>query len=353
MESVTVAVDAMGGDYAPEEIIKGALRTIQETQLNIILTGNENKIKKILEKENKGSLPIQICHASQAIGMTDSPFEVLRHKKDTSLKVALELVKKGEAQAVFTAGNSGAALALAMFTLGRLKGVDRPALAGIIPTLEGRIVLIDVGGVVNCHAYHLVQFAVMGHVFAKYILDIPEPRVGLLNIGEEPLKGNDLVKETYNFLKKSPLKFIGNIEGKDILHNKADVVVCDGFVGNIALKLGEGVVEDLVTSIRKEAQKSPLAQIGLILIKRSLKRVFEKLDYSEHGGAPLLGINGTVIIGHGRSQAKAVKNGIKMAATFVKQDINTHLEKGLTEHRESMPTKYWRKLTERLKEVVS
>jgi glycerol-3-phosphate acyltransferase PlsX len=177
--------------------------------------------------------------------------------------------------------------------------------------------------------------------------------VRLLNIGEEPLKGNELVKETYDLLQKSPLNFIGNIEGKDILRNKADVAVCDGFVGNIALKLGEGVVENLISSIRKEAQKSPLAQTGLILIKKSLKRVFEKLDYSEHGGAPLLGINGTVIIGHGRSQAKAVKNGIKMAATFVKQNVNIHLERGLKEHEEIMPGKYWRKLTERLKEVVS
>ena len=345
-ERIIIAVDAMGGDYAPEEIVKGAIQAVQEMRMEVILVGKREEITPILKKEaNTENFPIRVCHAPQVVDMAESPSEVLRQKKDTSIKIALELVKKGEAHGVFSAGNSGATLALAMFILGRLKGVKRPALAGIIPTPEGYTIMIDVGGVVDCRAYHLVQFAIMGHVFAKYILNISNPRVGLLNIGEEPLKGNELVKETYTFLEKSPLNFVGNIEGKDILWHKADVVVCDGFVGNVALKLGEGVVESLLTLVRQEVKRSFVSKVGLILAKRLLKRVFKKLDYSEYGGAPLLGINGTVIIGHGRSEAKAIKNGIKMAATFVKKNINAHLEKGLKEHETFMPG--------RLKEVLS
>ncbi|MDL1970116.1 MAG: phosphate acyltransferase PlsX [Candidatus Desulfofervidaceae bacterium] len=351
MSKIVIAVDAMGGDYAPQEIIKGAVEAVQEADIELILVGQEERIKPLLNKE-KSNLPLQVYNASQVVEMGEPPAEAIRSKKDASIKVALELVKKGVAQGVFSAGNSGATLAMAMFTLGRLKGVNRPALAGLIPTLKGYVVFIDVGGMVDCRPYHLVQFAVMGHVFAKYILGLPEPKVGLLNIGEEPTKGNELVKQTYTFLEKSPLNFIGNVEGKDILHHKADVVVCDGFVGNVALKLGEGVVESLITLVKKEVKKSLGAKLGPILVKNLLKNVFQILDYSEYGGAPLLGVNGTVIIGHGRSQAKAVKNGIKMAANFVKQDVNTHLEKGLQEHEALIPGKRWRKLAEKLKEVV-
>jgi glycerol-3-phosphate acyltransferase PlsX len=353
MGNVSIAVDAMGGDYAPKEIIKGALKATQETKVNIILVGKKDEIERLLKEEAKGYLPVRVYHAPETVSMAESPFEALRNKKNTSIQLALELVKKGEAQAVFSAGNSGVILALAVLTLGRIRGVDRPALAGLIPTLKGKIVLIDVGAVVDCRSYHLVQFAVMGWVFAKYALSIPQPKVGLLNIGEEPLKGNDLVKETYSFLQKSPLNFIGNIEGEDILHHKADVVVCDGFVGNTTLKIGEGVVENLLTLLKLEGQKSPLAKMGLLLIKKELKQVIKRLDFSEYGGAPLLGINGTVIIGHGRSHAQAVKNGIKMGVTFVKQEVNAYLERGLKEYEEFMPSRYWRKFRERLKEVVS
>ncbi|HDD35515.1 MAG TPA: phosphate acyltransferase PlsX [Candidatus Desulfofervidus auxilii] len=351
---MVIAVDAMGGDYAPREIVKGAIEALREVDIEIAFIGRQEEISSILKEEgDTKKLPIRICHASQVVDMGESPSEVIRQKKDSSIRVALELVKQKKAHGVFSAGNSGATLALAMFILGRLKGVKRPAFAGIIPTPKGYTVMIDVGGVVDCRAYHLVQFAVMGHVFAKYILEISNPRVGLLSIGEESSKGNELIKKTYEYLEKSPLNFVGNIEGKDILWHKADVIVCDGFVGNVALKVGEGVVETLFTLVKKEAKESIISKIGLILAKKWLKRVFNKLDYSEYGGAPLLGINGTVIIGHGRSKAKAVKNGIKMAASFVEKDINTLLQKGLKEHETFMPGKSWRRLGERLKEVIS
>ncbi len=350
MDRIVIAVDAMGGDHAPGEIIKGALAAVQEAEIKVLLVGKEEVISPFLKETS--SLPVEVVNALQVVKMSDPPTDAIRAKKDSSIKVAVELVKQGRAQGVFSAGNSGATLAAAMFTLGRLKGVDRPALAGIIPTVKGHAVIIDVGGMVDCRPLHLVQFAVMGHVFAKYILNIPHPKVGLLNIGEEPAKGNETVKKAYSFLQKSPLNFVGNVEGKDVLYHKADVIVCDGFVGNVALKLGEGVVEGLVTLIKQEIKNSILGKLGLFLGKNVLKNVFQRLDYSEYGGAPLLGVNGTVIVGHGRSQAKAVKNGIKMAARFVKQEVNVHLAKGLKEH-EDLIGGGWRKLTEKLKEVVS
>ncbi len=351
MSRITIAVDAMGGDHAPEEVVKGAIWAIQEADdIEVILVGQEGLIRPLIE--NTTGLSLEIVNASQVIEMSDAPAEAIRSKKDSSIKVAMELVKGGKAQGVFSAGNSGATLATAMFTLGRLKGVERPALAGIIPTLKGHAVVIDVGGMVDCKPSHLLQFAVMGHVFAKYILNIPEPKVALLNIGEEPTKGNEVVKKTHALLQKSFLNFVGNVEGKDILPHKADVIICDGFVGNVALKLGEGVIESLVELIRKEVKQSIMAKLGLFLVKNQLRAVFQRLDYSEYGGAPLLGVNGTVIVGHGRSEAKAVKNGIKMAANFVKQDVNAHLAKGLKEHEELIMGSSWRKITEKIKEVV-
>lgn len=353
MKGSTVAVDVMGGDHAPEEVVKGAIQAAQAFDVEVILVGKQDYIEKILEKYPTDNLSIKVHHASQVVGMADTSLEAIRRKKDSSIKVALELVKSGEAHAVYSAGNSSITLATAMFVLGRLPQVQRPALAGIIPTLNGRFVLIDVGGIVDCHPFHLVQFAIMGHVFAKHILNIENPRLGTLNIGKETIKGNDLVKKTFTFLQKRPLNFIGNVEGGDILQGKADVVICDGFVGNVALKIGEGMAEAFLTMIKEEAKKSLLARVGVTLVKRSLKNVFKRWDYSEHGGAPLLGVNGIVIVGHGRSKAKAVKNGIRMADKFVAQKINLHLERGLREYEVPMLEKRWHRLAEKIKEIVS
>jgi glycerol-3-phosphate acyltransferase PlsX len=353
MKESTVAVDVMGGDYAPEEVVKGAIEATQAFDVKVILVGKQDCIEKILKKYPISDLPIQVHHASEVVNMNDVSLEAIRRKKDSSIKVALNLVKSGKAHAVYSAGNSSITLAAAMFILGRLPQVERPALAGIIPTLNGRIVLIDVGGIVDCHPFHLVQFAIMGHVFAKYILNTENPRLGILNIGEETIKGNDLVKKTFTFLQKRPLNFIGNIEGGNVLQGKADVVICDGFVGNVALKFGEGMAEAFLTLIKQEVKKSFLARIGVILVKRSLKNVFKRWDYSEHGGAPLLGVNGIVIVGHGCSKAKAIKNGIRMADQFITQKINLHLEKGLKEYEAPMLGKRWYKLAEKIKEIVS
>ncbi len=354
MSRSIIAVDVMGGDYAPEEVVKGAIEAAKAFDVKIILVGRQDCIEGILKKHPIDDLPIEIHHAPEVVTMNDAPFEAIRRKKNSSIKVALELAKSGKAHAVYSAGNSSVTLATAMFVLGRLPQVERPALAGIIPTLNGRFVLIDVGGIVDCRPSHLVQFAIMGHVFAKYILNIENPRLGILNIGQETVKGNDLVKKTFSFLEKRPLNFIGNVEGGDVLHGKADVVICDGFVGNVALKIGEGMAEAFLTLIRQEIQKSLLARIGVILVKRSLRNVFKRWDYSEHGGAPLLGVNGIVIIGHGRSKAKAIKNGIRMADQFVTQKINLHLEKGLKEYEAPMLVgRRWYRWAEKIKEIVS
>lgn len=353
MKRSVIAVDVMGGDYAPEETVRGAIEAAKVFDVEVILVGRQDYIEKIFKKYLIDNLSIQVHHASQVVSMTDTSFEALRRKKDASIKVALELVKSGKAHAIFSAGNSSITLATAMFVLGRLPQVQRPALAGIIPTLNGRFVLIDVGGIVDCHPFHLVQFAVMGHVFAKHILNIENPRLGILNIGKETIKGNELVKKTFTFLQKRDLNFIGNVEGGDVLQGKADVVICDGFVGNVALKMGEGMAEAFLTMIKEEAKKSFLARIGVILVKRSLRNVFKRWDYSEHGGAPLLGVNGIVIVGHGHSKAKAIKNGIRMADQFITQKINLHLEKGLKEYEVPMLEKRWHRLAEKIKEIVS
>jgi glycerol-3-phosphate acyltransferase PlsX len=264
---------------------------------------------------------IGIRHASQVVNMDEAPLTALRRKKDSSIKVAVELVKSGEADAMVSAGNSGVVMATALFLLGKLRGVERPAIAAVMPTLKGLFVLIDAGANVDCKASHLLQFAIMGEAYAKSIFNINTPKIGLLGIGEEDAKGNELTKETFKLLKDSRINFIGNIEGKNIFIGDADVVVCDGFVGNIALKISEGLAEAIAKMLKREISEKTSGRIGYLFLKDALRSFKKKTDYSEYGGAPLLGISKPCIISHGRSTAKAIKNAIKLAGEFYKKGV--------------------------------
>lgn len=312
-----VALDAMGGDYAPATTVEGAVEALMENRdLSVILVGDEAEINAELRSKNTQGLQISIKHASQTVGMDESPLTALRRKKDSSLRVSIDLVKEGQADAMVSAGNSGVVMATALHVLGKIPGIERPAIAAVMPTLKGRFVLIDAGANVDCKPVHLHQFAVMGEAYARYIFNIENPSIGLLGIGEEDAKGNELTKETFKLLRNAKMNFIGNVEGKDIFAGEADVVVCDGFVGNIALKISEGLAEAIAKMLKREISERASGRIGYLFFKDALKNFRKKTDYSEYGGAPLLGINRPCIISHGRSTSKAIKNAIKLAANI-------------------------------------
>jgi len=325
---VKIAVDAMGGDYAPSVVVEGVVWAARELDMPLILVGDKTRIEDELAKHEWKGLPISVKHASQVVGMDESPGQAMRRKKDSSIKVCFDLVKSGEAVAVVSAGNSGAAMAAGIFVLRNLKGVDRPAIAVIMPTKKDPVVVLDAGGNVDCKPVHLVQFAVMGSVYARYILKKNNPKIGLLSNGEEEGKGNELTRETHEVLKDSSfnyLNYLGYVEGRDIFSGDVDVVVCDGFVGNVVLKVTEGVAEALASMLKKEIMASLPAKLGYLLAKGALLNVKKKVDYAEYGGAPLLGIDGTGIISHGASDARAVKNAIKVAYECAKNKLNRHL----------------------------
>lgn len=312
-----IALDAMGGDYAPATTVEGAIKAVNEwDNLSVILVGNEIELTQELKKKNYPSSSINIKHASQVVEMDESPLVALRQKKDSSIRVAMELVRSGEADAMVSAGNSGVVMAMALFVLGKLGGVDRPAIATTMPTLKGLFVLLDAGANVDCKPLHLLQFAIMGETYARNIFNIESPRVALLGIGEEDAKGNELTREAFKLLKDSGLNFIGNIEGKDIFTGDAEVVVCDGFVGNITLKISEGLAETMMKMLKREISDRSGGRFGYLLLKGALKRFKKKTDYAEYGGAPLLGISKPCIISHGRSTTKAIKNAIRLAGEF-------------------------------------
>jgi glycerol-3-phosphate acyltransferase PlsX len=312
-----VALDAMGGDFAPAVTIEGAVETVNEsTDIEIVLVGDEPAIAKELSGKKYPPTRLQIRHASQIVGMDEPTLVAVRKKKDSSIRRAVELVKNQEADAVVSAGHSGVAMAMALLMFGASEGVDRPAIATIMPTLKGPFVLVDAGANVDCDAKNLLQFALMGDAYCRTMFGNPEPKIALLSIGEEDTKGNMLTKEAFKLLKDSPVRFIGNIEGKDIFTGAADVVVCDGFIGNIVLKTSEGLAEVIMKMLKREIADVATGRVGYLLMKPALRNFKKKTDYAEYGGAPLLGINGTCIISHGRSSAKAIKNAIKVAAEF-------------------------------------
>lgn len=321
-----VAVDAMGGDFGAKVMVEGAVKASQENQIEVLLVGIEALIKKELDRVDHSKAKVTIINAAEAIGMGEGLLS-FRRKKRSSIRIGTQLVKKEEAQAFVSTGNTAAIVYTSKKVLGALKGVDKPALALLVPALSGLTLLLDVGASVNCSAHHLQQFAIMGRIFVESVLGLKNPRIALMSIGEEKTKGNDLIKEVFERLQSSPLNFIGNVEGKDIYSGKADVIVSDGFTGNIALKVSEGVVETLFKMARTEIMKNIFSKIGFILMKRNLKKLFKKVDYSEYGGAHLLGLNGACIIGHGRSNPNAVKNAVKLAKDFVVGKVQEKIQK--------------------------
>ncbi|MGE5254118.1 MAG: phosphate acyltransferase PlsX [Planctomycetaceae bacterium] len=349
-----IAVDAMGGDFAPSNIVEGAVLAAREFGIPVVLVRDQEAVRKeIARHPGSDSLPLTVVHASEAVGMDESPLTPIRKKKDSSIKVAYDLVKKGEAAALFSAGNSGAVLATAVFVLEKLKGVDRPAIGTIFPTLKGWTLLLDAGANVDCKAFHLVQFAIMGAAYARYILKIEKPAVGLLSNGEEESKGNELIRETNAILRKSSIGYIGPVEGRDIFNGRADVVVCDGFVGNAALKICEGLAEAIGSMIKEEVRGSWMAKMAYLLARSAVNDIKKKLDYSEYGGAPLLGVDGVVIIGHGRSSAKAVKNAIRLAHEYAQIGLPKLLVQSLEENQESQSQGGLARVWEQIKEKIS
>ena len=331
-----VALDAMGGDYAPAVTIEGAIETVNDFEgIDVILVGDENSIKR--ELDSKRHLPnrISIKHASQVVGMDEAPAAAIRKKRDSSIGRAIELVKNGEADAMVSAGHSGVVMATALLFLRTSPGVDRPAIATIMPTLKAPFVLIDAGANLYCKPENLYQFGLMGSAYCSAIFGRTEPKVALLSIGEEEMKGNELTKESFKLLKKADINFIGNVDGKDIFTGIADVIVCDGFTGNVVLKISEGLADAIVKILKREIAEKSVGRIAYLLMKSALISFKKKTDYDEYGGAPLLGINGTCIISHGRSTAKAIKNALRVAADFsekrVYEVIASKIENGMVE----------------------
>jgi glycerol-3-phosphate acyltransferase PlsX len=330
-----IAVDAMGGDNAPHAIVAGAVQAAKEYGVGIILVGIEQSIKTELKKHpHAQSLPIEIRNATEVVDMLDSPVTVFRRKKDSSIRIANELVKSGEAVAVISAGHSGAAMATSLFVLGSLEGVERPAIATFMPTMKGTSIILDVGANVDCKPNHLLQFAIMGEVYAKYVLKNPNPRVGLLSIGEEATKGNELTKEAFKLLTETSLNFIGNVEGRDVMSGNADVVVCDGFIGNVVLKLSEAVAEAIGLMIRENIGDNLIKKLGYFMMRPVFRALKRRVDYAEYGGMPLIGINGISIISHGRSSAQAIKNAIRVAAELAKSEAIRHIHEDIEKNME-------------------
>ena len=325
-----IVIDAMGGDHAPEAVVEGALMAASEYSTEIILTGLSETVQTILDRlDPVHKLPVQVVHADEVVEMHDLPGKVLRSKRKSSMKIGLDLLKEGTASAFVSAGNTGAVLAYSTVILRPLKGVDRPAIAIQLPTLKGNAILLDAGANVDCKTSQLFQFGIMGHVFAEYILGKENPRVGLLSIGEEDGKGNEIVKEVFQMLKASHINFIGNIEGKEVYRGNADVIVCDGFTGNIALKISESLAEMIGTNLKRMFQNNWASKLGYLLLKPQLDQFKKKVDYSETGGAPLLGVNGVVIIAHGNSSPKAIKNAINRARELCEKNINEHIREDI------------------------
>lgn len=328
-----IAVDAMGGDHGPSVVVPGAIRSAREGGFKVILLGDEKRIRQELDK--LGPCPeAEILHTSQVAAMGEKPSDVLRRKKDSSIQQAFAIVKEGRAHGVVSAGNSGATVACGMFILGRINGVERPALASIMQTEHAPMVLVDVGANVDCKPYHLFQFGIMADVLARDVLGIERPRVGLLSIGEEEGKGNLQVKEAFELFKMTAMNFVGNVEGRDIFTGDVDVVVCDGFVGNVALKLSEGLCTSLSRMLKRELMRSLPARLGASLVAGALKRFARLVDYAEYGGAPVLGLQGIAIVCHGASNEKAIKSACSMAATYVRKETNDHLIAELTANEE-------------------
>ena len=363
---IDIVLDAMGSDKAPDPEIRGAILAARHLDVRVHLVGPEDVLRPKLraalkesDNQNGGSLPnplealgntlealtapngrkrakrpsVFLVQASEWISMEDKAALAVRSKRDSSMRVGLKMVRERKAGGFVTAGNTGAAMATAKMVLGSLQGVDRPALAAVLPTTAGTpCVLLDVGANVDCDPNNLVQFAVMGHMYAKDVLHLPNPRLGLLSIGEEETKGNTLTRDTLPLLRDLGINFVGNVEGRDLYNGRADVVVCDGFVGNVALKTSEGIAKLVTSSLRESLKATVTAQMGALLSRKAFHNFKKRIDYSEYGGAPLLGVRGVCIVGHGSSNERAIMNGIRVAAEFAHADVNHAIELALSNH---------------------
>ena len=328
---ITIAVDAMGGDHAPRPEVEGSVLAAREFGVRILLVGQPAAVRAELARYAAPSLPIEVVPASEVITMDDHPAQAFRRKKDSSVHVAARLVLEGKADAIVSAGNTGAIMTVARFILGTLPSVDRMALAAPFPNAKGGVsVLLDVGANVDSKPEHLVQFAVMGEIYYRAAFGSRKPRVGLLSIGEEESKGNELTREVHNLLKNVPVHFVGNVEGGDLFSGDVDVIVCDGFVGNIALKICEGLALQIFGLLKKALKSTLSAQLGYLFSRGAFKGLRKNIDYTEYGGAPLLGVRGVCVIGHGRSNANAVKNAIRVAAGLARAHINEKIDQELS-----------------------
>lgn len=327
---LTVAVDAMGGDHAPAAVLDGAVAAARSLGVALALVGPATRLDAELARRDTAGLRLSVVDAPDVVPMGEPPLAALRRLRRASVRVAAGLVASGEASAFFSAGHSGATVLAAHGALGLMAGVQRPALAVTVPTERGAAVLLDAGATVECRAEHLVQFAHLGAAYASVALDLASPKVGLLSIGEEAGKGTDLVRETHERLVRESLNFIGNVDARELLTGRADVVVCDGFTGNIALKVGEGLVESLEQMMRRELDAAVVSQIGGLVMRRAFARVRQRVDYAEYGAAPLLGVRGLALVGHGRSSSRAVKSGIAMAVRLAEARMADRLLAALT-----------------------
>ena len=329
---VTIAVDAMGGDHAPKSEVEGAIQAAAELQVGVILVGQEDAVRRELANYPEANdLPITIQHAPEVITMDDAAAKAVRSKKDSSVHVALRLVRDGHAQGVVSAGNTGAVMATAKMIQGMVRGVKRPALASAFPTFTGKpVVVLDVGANVDCTADMLAQFAVMGEIYSRVIFRNRRPKVGLLSIGEEEHKGNELTRAAMPLFKSLPLNFVGNVEGRDLFAGTVDVIVCDGFIGNVALKVSEGLADMIKKMLQESLAATVTRKLGYVLSREAYREFRKRVDYSEYGGAPLLGVKGVTIICHGRSNANAIKNAIRVAAEFARGKTNEKIEEEIS-----------------------
>ncbi len=321
----------MGGDRAPAQVVEGVCLAARDLDVDIILVGDESVLRgRLRDTVADARSAISIRHAPQQVEMHELPSSVARKKRDSSIWVATELVQNGEAEAVISAGNTGATMVSAFFLFGVLKGIERPAIAATLPTLKGQAIMLDVGATVDCLPHQLYQFAIMGHEYAKQVLGEAHPKIGLLSIGEEDEKGNEVTREAFSLLRNSSLNFVGNVEGRDVYTGMADVIVCDGFIGNVGLKISEGVAEVMTKMLVKDISQSRIGKLGYALLRPSFHRFKKRIDYAEFGGAPLLGVNGTCVICHGRSSAKAIYSAVRLARQLVDQKVNERIQGTVT-----------------------
>lgn len=334
-ERPIIAVDAMGGDFGPSVVVPGAIEASRIHDLHILLVGDKSKVENELGKIELDNARYDIVHAPDVVHMNEKPSDILRRKKNASIQVACRLVKEGSADGVVSAGHSGATVACGMFIMGRLPGVERPALTALLPTEKKPVIIVDAGANVDCRPYHLFQFGLMGDAFARDLLNYESPRVSLLSIGEEEGKGNSQVKEAYELLKMAQnLNFIGNSEGRDIFTGDVDVVICDGFVGNVVVKMSEGLASSLVRMLKRVFTSGLIPSMGALLARNAFKKFAKTIDYAEYGGAPLLGLQGLAIICHGRSNPLAMTNAIKMSGAFVRKGTNARLAETILANEE-------------------